>query len=213
MHNPMKHKCILLFVILLFIPVVGIHAAGLPEATVTKAHLMKDIDESHTIVGVGSELPFIEDADYVGDLYYLYYGYALRDWVEIDLTLHSVLAFPYPAVEVKIDAMDIFTNSRRLSTLVMGGVGIAFDSEVAEMVYHGGLAVTYQLGECWQIYAGLGGDSLSDAINLQAGAYYATRKWFGMSMGFSLVTGSGGISLTPSLGLAARFRRNRGDTG
>lgn len=212
MNGLRKYKWRWILIILLFIPVVGAYTLGIPEATVTRAHLMKDIDESHTIVGVGSEFPFREDADYVADLYYLYYGTALKDWLEIDLTLHSCFVVPYPAVEVKIDVMDIFTDSRRLSTIVMGGIGLAFAEDVAAMVFHGGLAANYRLGQSWQMYLGLGGDSLSDAINLQAGAYFATRKWFGMSMGFSLVTGSGGIELTPSLGLIARFKRDQRNT-
>ena len=212
MNDLKEHKCRWMLIILLFVPVVAAFAAAIPEATITRSHLMKDIVESHTTVGVGTEFPFREDPSYVSDLYYVYYGYAPYDWLEIDLTLHSCFAAPYPAVEAKIDIIDIFTDSGRLSTIVMGGIGFALAEDIAALVYHGGGAVNYRLSQYWQLYLGMGSDSISKAFNLQAGAYFATRKWFGISMGFSLVTGSAGIELTPSLALLATFRRDQSNT-
>ena len=213
MKKPMQNQFWLLFIILLFIPAAGTYAAAIPEATVTRAHLMQDIVESHTTIGVGTEFPVQENLDYAGDLYYLYYGYALYDWLEIDVTLHSCLGAPYPSVEAKIDILDIFTDSNRLSALLMGGIGLVIGGDIAAIVYHGGGAVTYRASEYWQLYLGVGSDSISKAFNLQTGVYFNTKKWFGFSAGFNLVTGSAGITVAPSISLLARFRKIQGNTG
>jgi len=212
MNELQKYRCRLFIIILLFVPVVVANAAAIPEATVTRSHLMKDMVESYTTVEVGTEFPLRKNPSYVSDLYFGYYGYAPYDWLEIGVTVHSCFAVPYPSFEAKIDVIDIFTDSRRLSFIVMGGIGLVLAEDIGVLVYHGGGAVNYRLSQYWQLYLGAGTDSISEAFNLQTGVYFATRKWLGFSMGFNLVAGSEGIELIPSLALVATFRRDRGNT-
>jgi hypothetical protein len=194
-----KKGRLLLFIFLL-VPVASAFTFAIPEASITRTHLYRDIEESTVTFAIGSEV-FLElfasqddpDPPYIGELYYGYIGCAGSDWLEYGLAIHSVYGMLAPYLELKVDLIDMFTDSSRLSCLVMGGAGGVMDSGYIYFLYHGGGALIFNLSPRVQLYAGVGSDSLSRALNLQVGAYVTIVDWLGISANFELVTGSEGI--------------------
>jgi hypothetical protein len=169
---------------------------------------MKDIDKSSITIGAGSDVELTENPAYSGDWLFGYFGYAPLDWLEFGIASHIVDITIYPAVEAKIDVIDIFSDSSRFSCLLMGGIG-GLPGDLS--FYHAGLTMNLRLSQYLQLYLGAGSDSISKALNLQAGAYLVLLKWLGISMNFKLVTGPEGTELMPSVAPLATFRLDKGE--
>jgi hypothetical protein len=194
----MNSKAVLL-PLLFLVPALWLSAFAMPELTITRTYLMRDIEPSTMTVAAGTEL-FREDTEaYLGDFLFGYVGYAPKDWVEIGVAFHSWL-FPYPSLEATFDLVDVFTDSSRLSLLLMGGISPLIADGQFYLFYHGGAALSYRVGAATQLYLGVGSDLLSKALNLQVGAYFRLLEWLGASTNFKLVVGSEGIE--PMLSIA-----------
>ncbi len=180
----------------------------LPISTVTRTHLMKDIDKSTITAVAGAEFELAEDFEYVGDSLFGYCSYAPWDWLEFGIASHILNLGLYPSVDAKIDVVDIFTDSRRFSCLLMGGVG-GLPEDL--FFYHGGLTMNYRLNQYVQLYLGSGSDSVSEALIFQAGAYIVPMKSVGISTNLKLVTGRDGTELMFSMAPMATFRLGKSD--
>ena len=196
-------------VLVLLGPILFITAClTLPTSTVTRTHLMKDIDKSTITAVAGVEWELTEDSDYIGDSLFGYFSYAPWDWLEFGIAGHALNLNLYPSVDAKIDAVDIFTESRRLSFLLMGGVG-GLPEDL--FFYHGGLTVNYRLNQYVQLYLGAGSDSISEALIFQGGAYFIPMESVGIFTSFKLVTGRGGTELMFSMAPVATFSAGKSD--
>ena len=196
-------------VLVLLGPILFITAClTLPTSTVTRTHLMKDIDESTITAVAGVEWELTEDSDYIGDSLFGYFSYAPWDWLEFGIAGHALNLNLYPSVDAKIDAVDIFTESRRLSFLLMGGVG-GLPEDL--FFYHGGLTMNYRLNQYVQLYLGAGSDSISEALIFQGGAYFIPMESVGISTNLKLVTGRGGTELMFSMAPVATFSAGKSD--
>jgi hypothetical protein len=187
------------FILALLLVVPSISSSPFPtqETSVTRTHLMKDIDESTVVIGVGIE-SFREDPAYMSDTYIGYLGYAPCEWLEVGFALHCLTVMFYPSLDAKIDLMEIFTDSSRLSCMLMGGIGGLPWDEDYPLFFHGGAAVNYRLARWLQLYAGAGSDSVATALVMQAGVFLAPLKWLGASVNFKLSIGSEGVEPTIS---------------
>jgi hypothetical protein len=174
----------------------------LPTSTVTRTHLMKDIDKSTITAVAGIELELTEDTEYIGDSLFGYFSYAPWDWLEFGIAGHALNLGLYPSVDAKIDAVDIFSDSRRLSLLLMGGIGGLPDDL---FFYHGGLTMNYRPNPNVQLYLGAGSDSIAEALVFQAGAYFIPMESLGIFANFKLVTGRDGTELMFSMAPSASF--------
>ncbi|MBN2553445.1 MAG: hypothetical protein JXB06_11785 [Spirochaetales bacterium] len=191
-------------IVLLIFPAVASHALGFPETSITRTHLMKDIDRSTVTIALGVEDIREEEegeADYQGDFLFGYLGYSPLDWLEFGVAVHTAELTFFPAAELKIDAIDLFTDSSRFSLLLMGGIGGLREDGVFHLVYHGGGALNYQVREDLQLYLGAGGDCLSEALSLQGGLYAVLLEWLGLSVNLKVVGGPDGWE--PMLSAAA----------
>ncbi|UCF98891.1 MAG: hypothetical protein JSV89_04960 [Spirochaetaceae bacterium] len=188
----MAKRIIFLFP-LLFIPTSLSYAFAMPETSITRTHLMKDIDPASVTIGIGMEF-VSEDPDplYNADFLFGYLGYAPFDWSEFGIAFHTAWISFFPAVEAKIDLVDIFTDASRISCLLMGGIGAYSKDDGFDPIYHGGIAVNFRPKRSQQLYAGAGTDSLAKALNLQVGLYFELLDWLGLSMNFKLVIGPDG---------------------
>lgn len=178
----------------------------LPTSTVTRTHLMKDIDKSTITAVAGIEFELTEDTEYIGDSLFGYFSYAPWDWLEFGIAGHELNQGLYPSVDAKIDAVDIFSDSLRLSFLLMGGIGGVPDDL---FFYHGGLAVNYRLNPNVQLYLGAGSDSISEALIFHAGAYFIPMESVGIFANFKLVTGREGTEVMFSMAPSATFRAGK----
>lgn len=174
----------------------------LPTSTVTRTHLMKDIDKSTITTVAGVEFELTEDNEYVGDSLFGYFSYAPWDWFEFGIAAHALNLDLYPSVDAKIDMINIFTDSRRLSCLLMGGVGGLPDDL---FFYHGGLTMNFRLDRYVQLYLGAGSDSISEALIFQAGAYFALMESVGILTNLKLVAGQEGTELMFSMAPLGTF--------
>ncbi len=180
----------------------------LPTATVTRTHLMKDIDKSTITTVAGVEFELTDDPEYMGDSLFGYFSYAPWDWLELGIAGHALTLGLYPSVDAKIDVVDIFTDSSRFSCLLMGGVG-GLPEDL--FFYHGGLTMNYRLDQYVQLYLGAGSDSISEALIFQAGAYIVPLKSVGISTNLKLVTGRDGTDLMFSVAPLATFSVGKAD--
>lgn len=175
---------------------------AMPELTITRTHLMKDVEKATAVIGGGFDVA-VPDDGYLGDILFGYCGYAPTDWLEVGLGVHAGIGSLVPAVEVTFDALDAFSRIERLSLLIVGGIGGWPGGEVSSLHYHAGAALNYRLNPHLQLYAGAGGDSASQALVAQAGVYVAPLRWLGISTGLGLVHGAEGtaalLCLTPML--------------
>lgn len=187
-----KSKYFLFFLFL--VPAFLLHASSMPETAITHTHLMKDIEKTSITLGMGIEY-YSEDPEphYGGDLLYGFLNYAPRDWLELGIALHMVNMTGLPIGEFKVDVIDIFSDNRRLSCLVIGGIGGFIDDDVFRPVYHGGVTANLQVSPKSQLHAGASADSLSKALSLQGGGYVALLNWLGISMNLKFVIGSRGV--------------------
>ena len=168
----------------------------LPTPTITRTHLMKDIDKQSVTIGAGIEFELEENPGYWGDSFFGYVGYAPLDWLEIGIAGHSVALSIYPSLEAKIDVINMFTDCSPFSCVLMGGIGgLPEDLFFA----HAGLAMNFRINQSLQLYLGAGTDSISDALNLQAGAYIAPIEWLGVSSNVKFVKGNEGTDLMFSI--------------
>ena len=193
----------LVLVVLLIFPSVFCLALGLPETAVTRTHLMKDIDRSTIAIALGVEDNREEEEEtaYQGDVLFGYLGYAPLDWLEFGVAVHTAGLTFFPAAELKVDAIDLFTDSGRFSLLLMGGIGAAREDGALHLICHGGGALNFQAKEDLQLYLGAGSDCLSEALNLQGGIYAVLLEWLGLSVNLKVVGGPEGWE--PMLSLAA----------
>ena len=180
----------------------------LPTSTVTRTHLMKDIDKSTITTVAGVEWELTDDPEYIGDSLFGYCSYAPWDWLEFGIAGHILNLGLYPSVDAKIDVVDIFTDSRRFSCLLMGGVG-GLPEDL--FFYHGGLTMNFRLNQYVQLYLGAGSDSISEALIFQAGAYIVPLKSVGISTNLKLVTGRDGTDLMFSVAPVATFSVGKAD--
>jgi hypothetical protein len=185
-------KTRLVLALLLVVPVFSSYPFPTQETSVTRTHLMRDIEESSLIIGIGLE-SFGEDPEYMSDTYFGYLGYAPFDWLEAGLAVHCLTLGLYPSVDGRIDLLEIFTDSTRVSCFLMGGVGGLPGDPDYPLFYHGGAAVNYRVTRWLQLYAGAGSDSVATALALQAGVYLAPLNWLGASVNFKLVIGPEGV--------------------
>ena len=191
------------FLILLFlIPAFLLHAFSMPETSITHTHLMKDIEKSSVTIGMGVEFYSEEPEPYYGgDLLYGYLGYAPQDWLELGIAIHMANMTGLPAGEVKVDVIDIFTDARRLSCLLIGGIGgFTDDDDSFRLVYHGGVTANLRVSSKSQLHVGASADSFSNALSIQGGGYVAPLEWLGVSMNLKFVIGSRGVE--PMLSVA-----------
>jgi hypothetical protein len=162
------------------------------ETSVTRTHLMRDIEASTLVVAAGLEF-FGEDPTYTGEMLFGYLGYAPFRWLEAGLAAHVLSFGLYPSVDGKIDLMEFFAEDTRWSCLLMGGIGGRPRDADYPVFYHGGAAVNYRMRKWLQLYAGAGSDSVARALALQTGAYAAPLKWLGASANFKLVISAKGV--------------------
>ena len=188
----MTNKTRLVLTLLFVVPVISLFPFPNQETSVTRTHLMKDIDKSTVVIGIGLET-YGEDAAYLSDTYFGYFGYAPFDWLEAGLAVHCLTLALYPSVDVKIDLMEIFTDPTRLSCFLMGGIGGRPGDADYPLFFHGGAAVNFRVARWLQLYAGAGSDSVATALALQAGVYLAPFEWLGASVNFKLAIGPEGV--------------------
>jgi len=196
-------------ILVLFGPILFITSCiTLPTSTVTRTHLMKDIDKSTITAVAGVEFELTEDSDYIGDSLFGYFSYAPWDWLEFGIAGHTLNLDKYPSVDAKIDVVDIFTDSKQFSCLLMGGVGGLPDDL---FFYHGGLTMNNRLNRYVQLYLGAGSDSISEALIFQAGAYFIPMESVGIFTNFKLVAGRDGTELMFSMAPVATFITGKSD--
>jgi hypothetical protein len=132
-----------------------------------------------------------------GDNFFGYLGYAPLDWLEFGLGAHVESLQIYPSTEAKVDLVSIFADSRRLSFLLLGGVGGLPDRL---LFAHAGLGLNLRLSRLLQLHLAAGSDTLSKAASLQAGAFGRPLKSLGVAANAKLVIGQEGI--TPVVSVA-----------
>ena len=187
--NHVKSVLVLLFVL----AAACSYAMPSTESSVTRTHLMRDTEASTLVVAVGLEPPLGEDDKYTSDSLFGYLGYAPCRWLEAGVAAHYLSFGLYPAVDAKIDLMEIFTDNTRWSGMLMGGIGGLPKDPDYPLFFHGGAAVNVRMKHWLQLYAGAGSDSVAKALALQTGAYVAPFEWLGASVNFKLVIGSKGV--------------------
>jgi len=189
-----KTVFLLLVLLLLSIPAFLCSAIGVPETAVTRTHLLKDIDPKSITIAVGGDL-VRENSDpvYYADPLVVYLAYSPWAWFEFGIALHSTWTNPYATMEGKIDLVDFFADSSRLSCLLIGGFGGFAEAEEFHPVLHGGAAVALEVKKDLQLYLGAGTDTLSEALSVQTGLYVSLLEWLGFSLNFKLAVGPQGI--------------------
>jgi hypothetical protein len=179
---------------------LALSAFGIPETALTRTQLLKDIERSSLTAGIGIEVELIENPAYIGDNLFGYVGYAPLDWLELGVGAHLVDLELYPSFEGKIDLVDIFANASRFSCLLMGGCGGFRDGL---FFYQAGVGLNLRANRFLQLNLGAGGDSVSQAFSLQAGAFVSPLKSLGVSANAKLVIGPKGavpvLSVAPLL--------------
>ena len=185
-----KSKLVLL---LLFAPAILSYTLGAPEAAITRTHLLKDIDPRSTTLAIAADIVREKpDPVHYADFLVVYLGYSPWAWLEFGAALHSIWSNPIAALEGKIDLVECFADSRRLSCLLIGGFGGYNEDGAYSPVFHGGLALNLQVKEDLQLYLGAGTDSLSNALSVQTGLYVSVLDWLGFSLNFKLAVGPEG---------------------
>lgn len=179
--------------VLLFVSAQFSHCLAMPELTITRTHLMKDVEKAALTIGGGFDLAVPGD-EYAGDLLFGYCGYAPTDWLEVGLGVHAGMGSLLPGVEVAFDVLDAFGSFERVSLLIAGGIGGWPGGEERSLHYHGGAALNWRLNRYLQLYAGAGGDSASKALVVQTGVYVTPLRWLGISAGLGLVHGAEGTA-------------------
>ena len=169
------------------------NAFAIPELTITRTHLMKDVERETVIAGGGFDFAIPGD-EYLGDILLGYCGYAPTDWLEIGIGVHAGMESVFPAVEATFDVLDAFSCFDRWSVLIVGGIGGWPGGGENLFHYHGGTVFNYQLNRRLQLYLGAGGDSASEALVVQAGVYLTPLHWLGISTGVGLVYGAKGTA-------------------
>jgi hypothetical protein len=181
----------------LVIPALASSAFGVPETSITRTYFLKDIERASITAGLGMEAELVQDPAYEGDNFFGYLGYAPLQWLEVGLGAHVESLQIYPSAEAKIDLAGVFADSRRLSLLLMGGVGGLPDRL---LFAHAGLGLNLRLSRLLQLHLAAGSDTLSKAMSLQAGAFLRPLKSLGVAANAKLVIGQEGI--TPVLSVA-----------
>ena len=157
---------------------------------------MKDIEAKTVTISAGFEKGAEDDIAYWPDLFFEYLGYAPNDWLEFGIAGHYL--FHVPMVEAKVDLAELLLKAEKFSLMPTIGIGPVSDEDFPAQA---GLIANYRLGEKWQVYTGAGTDLLSEALNLQVGAYWTPKPWFGLTANAKLVAGdkgtSGMISVSP----------------
>lgn len=176
---------------------------GMPESVVTRTHLLKSIQRGTGTFAVGIESEFRSDSTYSGDSVFGYLGYAFLDWLELGVGAHVQQLSLYPSAEAKIDLLDLFADSGRLSILLMGGAGGLPDDL---WFAHGGLGLLRRHTDRLDLYAAAGTDTVSRALSIQAGALLWPHASLGVSVNPKLVFGPQGNELMVSLAALAALR-------
>jgi hypothetical protein len=153
---------------------------------------MRDIEESTVILGGGLEY-FGEDEAYMSDMVFGYLGYAPFRWLEAGIALHNLTFGFYPSIDGKVDLMEFFSDSARLSCMVMAGIGGIPKDPDYPIFLHGGVAVNYRVARWLQLYVGVGSDSVATALAVQAGIHLAPLQWLGASVNFKMAVGREGV--------------------
>jgi hypothetical protein len=182
-----------ILLLLLFFPALLSYALGAPETAITRTHLMKDIDPKSITLAVALDIVREKpEAVHYADFPVVYLGYSPWAWLEFGVALHSIWSNPLAGLEGKIDLVDFFSDSSRLSCLLIGGFGGYKEEGVYNPVFHGGLALNLQVKEDLQLYLGAGTDSLSDALSVQTGLYVSVSDWLGFSLNLKVAVGPEG---------------------
>ena len=182
-----------LVLLLLFVPAILSFTLGAPEAAITRTHLMKDIDSQTTTLAVAADIVRdTPDPAHYADSLVVYLGYSPWAWLEFGAALHSIWSNPVAALEGKIDMVEFLADSSRLSCLLIGGFGGYKEDAVYSPVFHGAVALNWQVKEDLQLYLGAGTDSLSSALSVQTGLYFSILDWLGFSLNFKLAVGPEG---------------------
>jgi hypothetical protein len=187
----------------LAVPAFWLHALAIPETTVTRTHVLNDIERSTITVAAGFELPLRSEASYLGDTGFGYVGYAPLDWLDFGIGAHLVDFDIYPSAELSLDVVDMFSDSSRFSLLLMAGVG---GLPASLWFLHGGLGAVYQFTEYLQFYLGVGSDSNSRAAAVQAGVFVGPWRSLAVSFNAKLVVGPDGTELVVSLAPMLKIR-------
>jgi hypothetical protein len=169
---------------------------------------MREIEPRAVTVAAGLETYSTADP-YMGEFIYAYGGYAINDWAEAGIALHTYPSSADIGVDARVDLVDAIWDVKRLSLLLMGGVG-GFVYLMPQLIFHGGVAVTYRGREWWEIYVGAGSDSVSRALVVQAGACMTLFSWFGLSVSGKAISGPLGRALVVSFMPFLIFRRADG---
>ena len=186
-------KKTVILLLLLFVPGLLAFTLGAPEAALTRTHLMKDIDpKTITLAVAGDIVREKPDPVHYADFLVVYLGYSPRAWLEFGAALHSIWSNPVAGLEGKVDVVEFFTDSSRLSCLLIGGFGGYKADAAYSPVVHGGLTLNLQAKEDLQLYLGAGTDSLSNALSVQTGLYASIFDWLGFSLSFKLAVGPEG---------------------
>jgi hypothetical protein len=188
----MNNTKVLMLLLLLF-PALLAYALGAPETAVTRTHLMKDIDpQSITLAVAGDIVREKPDPVYYADFLVVYLGYSPWAWLEFGIALHNIWVNSFAALEGKVDLVAFFTDSSRLSCLLLGGFGGYRADEAFSPIFHGAVALNFQAKEDLQLYLGAGTDSLSDALSVQTGLYISVLEWLGFSLSLKVAVGPKG---------------------
>jgi hypothetical protein len=118
-------KGAVLLPILLVFPALALSALAVPETSVTRTHLLKDIERSSITLGLGMESELREQRVYSADYLFGYLGYAPLDWVELGVAAHAIGLSAYPSVDAKVDLVDVFFDSSRWSSIMSAWVSIS----------------------------------------------------------------------------------------
>jgi hypothetical protein len=186
-----------MLILLMVIPALAASAFAVPETAITRTFLLKDIERTSITAGIGAEFELVKNPAYLGDNLFGYLGYAPLDWLELGLGAHTARLRILPSVEAKIDLVRIFSDSSRVSCLLMGGVGGLPD----ELFFgQAGLGLNMRMSRLLQLYLAAGSDTISKAASLQAGAFVRPLKSLGIAANAKLVIGPEG--LTPAVSIA-----------
>jgi hypothetical protein len=183
-----------LLLLLFFLPALLSNALGAPETAITRTHLLKDIDPNSITLAVAADIVREKPEPlHYADLPVVYLGYSPWAWLEFGVGLHSMWINPLPALEGKIDLMEFFAGSSRLSCLLICGIGGYKEGGAYSPVFHGGLGLNLRVKEDLELYLGAGTDSVSKALSNQPGLYVSVLNWLGFSLNLKLAVGPEGI--------------------
>ena len=153
--------------------------------TLSRTYLMDDIRSKTFSIAAGTEIPIGEGGAILPDPIYEYISYAPNDWLEIGAAGHWGIGLF--GVEAKVDVIDIFTDGLRVSAIIGGGISVASGSEDTGVALNASLCANMRMTESIELYAGIGGSSISQVPSVHAGVNIDLFRWLSISANAKLV--------------------------